>query len=86
VPKAEIAARGGATRVRTIRLPNDRYAHVYVVPKAGKRGGHTVMGEIHHRKGGGESKVKPDSQPAYRIKPQGVKRGHTTKKPFAGRR
>jgi len=31
--EAEIARRGGAVRVRTIRLRDDRYMHVYVVRK-----------------------------------------------------
>lgn len=50
MPKAEIARRGGAVRVRTIRLKGGRYAHVYVVRRKGKRGGKTVLGEVKTRK------------------------------------
>lgn len=50
MPKAEVAKRGGATKVRTIRLSNGKYAHVYVVRKKGKRGGRTVLGEVKRRK------------------------------------
>lgn len=71
MPKAEIARRGGAVKVRTVKLPDDRYAHVYVVPKAGPRGGHTVLGEPHRQKGATSSRVKPDSQPTYKMKPAG---------------
>ena len=45
MPKAEVARRGGARRVRTVTLPDGRTATVYVVRKAGPRGGHTVLGE-----------------------------------------
>lgn len=47
--KAEIAARGGAVKVRTIYPdPNNRnrFARIYVVRKAGERGGHTIRGPI----------------------------------------
>lgn len=56
-------------RVRTIRLGDDRYAHVFVVRKPGKRGGRTVMGEPHTRKAPRSSTMKPDEQPTYKIKP-----------------
>lgn len=46
MPTRKIAARGGATKIRTIKLPDGRYAHVYVVRKKGPRGGKTVLGEI----------------------------------------
>lgn len=51
MPAAEIQRRGGARKVRTIKLDDGRYLHVYVVPKAGPRGGHTVAGEPKRRKG-----------------------------------
>ena len=50
MPAATVAKRGGAKRVRTIRLKGGRYIRVYVVRKAGPRGGHTVAGEVKRRK------------------------------------
>jgi len=44
MPEAEIKARGGAKRWRTITLQDGRIVHVAIVPKAGPRGGHTVAG------------------------------------------
>ena len=44
MPEATIAARGGARKIRTKKLPGGRYVHIYVVKTAGKRGGHTVAG------------------------------------------
>ncbi len=44
MPEAEIAARGGAKRWRTITLPDGRKMKVAIVRKAGPRGGHTVAG------------------------------------------
>lgn len=86
MPKAEIARRGGAVRVRTIKLSDDRYAHVYVVRKPGPRGGKTVMGEVHANEPQSSS-VKPDSQPAYKIKPNtGRKARGNVKKQVAARR
>ena len=52
MPKAEIKKRGGAIRVRTKKLPGDKYQQIYVVPKAGPRGGHTVAGEVKKKKHG----------------------------------
>ena len=49
MPKAKVAARGGAVKVRTIKLKDGRYAHVYVVRRKGPRGGKTVLGEIKRR-------------------------------------
>lgn len=46
MPEAAIAKRGGATKVRTIKIGKNRYATVFVVRKRGKRGGHTVLGAI----------------------------------------
>jgi hypothetical protein len=51
VPESKIAKRGGAVRVRTVKVGKDRYAHVYVVRKRGPRGGRTELGEIKRRKG-----------------------------------
>lgn len=51
MPAAEISRRGGAVRVRRVRLGDGRYMNVYVVRKAGPRGGHTVAGEPQKRKG-----------------------------------
>lgn len=50
MPEREIAQRGGAVRVRTVKLSEHRYATVYVVRKKGKRGGRTVLGEVKRRK------------------------------------
>jgi len=52
MPEAQIAARGGAKRWRTIRLKNGKYIKVAIVKKAGPRGGHTVAGEVHKKKKG----------------------------------
>ena len=54
MPKAKIAARGGARNVRTIRIRENYYAHVYVVNRPGPRGGRTVLGEVKRRKGKGK--------------------------------
>jgi len=51
MPEREIAARGGAVRWRTVRLGNGKYVRVAVVRKAGARGGRTVAGPVHERKG-----------------------------------
>lgn len=61
MPEREIAARGGATKVRTVKLPNGRYRHVFVVRDAGPEGGHTVAGPVRKSKG--------DDAPKYRVKP-----------------
>lgn len=53
MPEAEVAKRG-LVKVRTIHPdPSDpnKYMHVYVVRKAGKRGGHTVAGETKDSEG-----------------------------------
>jgi hypothetical protein len=78
VPEKEIAARGGAVRVRTQKLSGGRYRKIYVVRKAGPRGGHTVAGEVEHQRSTRADhpshKVKADSQPDYRIKPRSPKK------------
>lgn len=48
--KAQLRRRGGAVKVRTIKVGRKRYARVYVVRKAGKRGGHTMLSEIKGRR------------------------------------
>jgi len=57
MPEAEVARRGGATRYRTVCLHGKDKGHcrgpymrVAVVRKAGKRGGHTVAGPVHHKR------------------------------------
>ncbi len=50
MPEAQIAARGGAKRWRTIRLKNGKYIKVAIVPKAGPQGGHTVAGPTRTKK------------------------------------
>ncbi len=52
VPSEEEKKRGGVLRYRTIKLPNGKYARVAVVPKAGPKGGHTVIGKIKRKKKG----------------------------------
>lgn len=52
MPEAEIKARGGAKRWRTVKLPDGRTVRVAIVKKAGPRGGHTVAGPVHGKKGG----------------------------------
>lgn len=50
MPEAQIQARGGAKRWRTVKLKNGRYIKVAIVKKAGPKGGHTVAGEVHQKK------------------------------------
>jgi hypothetical protein len=50
VPEDEIAARGGAKKWRTVKLPDGRTIRVAVVRKKGKRGGSTVAGPPHEPK------------------------------------
>lgn len=45
------ARKRGIERIRTKELPGGQYAHVYIVKRAGKRGGHTVMGTPQTKKG-----------------------------------
>jgi len=55
MPTRQEAARGGVIRYRTIIVgkgKNRRYIHIAVVPKAGRRGGHTVAGKPKHYKKG----------------------------------
>lgn len=42
--------RGGVVRVRTVQVGKGKYAKVYVMGRAGPRGGRTVLGEIHTKK------------------------------------
>jgi len=51
MPEQQIAARGGAVRWRTVKLKDGRTVRVAVVKKAGPRGGHTVAGPAHPKKG-----------------------------------
>jgi hypothetical protein len=51
MPEAEIKARGGAKRWRTVKLPSGKYVKIAIVRKAGPRGGHTVAGDVHKKKG-----------------------------------
>jgi hypothetical protein len=50
MPERTIRKRGGATKVRTIKIGPNKYAHVFVVRKKGKRGGRTVLGPVKTRK------------------------------------
>jgi hypothetical protein len=45
VPEKEIAARGGAKRWRTKKLPNGEVIQIAVVRTPGPKGGHTVAGK-----------------------------------------
>lgn len=67
MPESEVAARGGATRWRTVKLPNGRYIKVAIVPKAGPRGGHTVAGPARYR--------EDYTAPPKRVRVRKVKRG-----------
>lgn len=58
MPEAEIKARGGAVRWRTIKRPDGSTIRVAVVRKAGPNGGHTVAGPVHHDRKRGEKKEK----------------------------
>lgn len=51
MPEREIQKRGGAVKVRRIKIGTNKYATVYVVRKKGPRGGKTVLGGIQKRKG-----------------------------------
>lgn len=51
MPRSEEIKRGGAIRYRTKKLPNGKYIKFAIVPKRGKRGGHTVAGPVHTAKG-----------------------------------
>lgn len=51
MPEAEIRKRGGARCWRTIKLPGGKYKHVAIVKKAGPKGGHTLSGPEHTKKG-----------------------------------
>jgi hypothetical protein len=49
MPKAvesKVARRGGAVRIRTVKVAPGKYAHVYVVRRKGPRGGRTVLGQV----------------------------------------
>lgn len=55
MPRATVAARGGARKYRTVVVgqgANRRYIHLAIVPKKGKRGGHTVAGPARRYKKG----------------------------------
>lgn len=43
----------GKPKIRTIEIPGHpgMYAHIYVFPKAGPRGGKTIMSPVKHKKG-----------------------------------
>jgi hypothetical protein len=69
MPEATIRRRGGATRVRTKKLPGGKFVHIFIVPRAGPRGGHTVAGPVHKKK-----KPATYSNPRYKVKPDIPKR------------
>lgn len=50
MPEAEIAARGGVRRWRTIRLSDGRTMRIGIVRKRGPRGGVTVAGRVNGTK------------------------------------
>jgi hypothetical protein len=50
MPEKEIRKRGGAKRWRTIKTGNGKYLRIAVVPRKGKRGGHTITGPVHKSK------------------------------------
>lgn len=56
MPEAEITARGGAEKWRTVKTSDGRTIRIAVVRKAGPRGGRTVAGPIHQDPKRGEKK------------------------------
>lgn len=42
--------RGGVVRYRTKKIGKNKYLHIAVVRKRGKRGGKTIAGPIHSKK------------------------------------
>lgn len=46
MPTTKIAKRGGAIRVRTVKLKDGSTMRVFVVRKRGPRGGRTVAGHV----------------------------------------
>jgi len=51
MPEKSIKKRGGARKWRTIKTGKNKFLRVAIVPKRGKRGGHTVAGPVHTKKG-----------------------------------
>ena len=49
--KRQLRKRGGVKRVRTKSLGHGKYLKIYVVRTRGKRGGHTVAGEVKKKRG-----------------------------------
>jgi hypothetical protein len=50
MPTQEEKRRGGVIRYRTKKVGKDKYIHIAVTRKAGKRGGRTVAGPVHTKK------------------------------------
>lgn len=51
MPEREIAQRGGAIRWRTVKLKDGKTIRVAIVRRKGPRGGRTVAGPVHAKKG-----------------------------------
>jgi hypothetical protein len=49
MPKSIYSKRGGVLRYRTISLGKNKYAHLGIVRKPGKRGGRTMIGKIYSK-------------------------------------
>jgi hypothetical protein len=50
MPTKEEKRRGGVIRYRTKKLGKNKYVHIAVVRKKGKRGGKTIAGPIRQKK------------------------------------
>jgi len=51
MPRSAYRGRGRVLRYRTIVPKPGRYIHVAVVSKPGPRGGRTIAGRVHYKKG-----------------------------------
>jgi hypothetical protein len=51
MPRSAYRGRGRVLRYRTIVPKPGRYIHVAVVSKRGPRGGRTIAGRVHYKKG-----------------------------------
>ncbi len=61
MPEDEIKKRGGLVKVRTQKLPNGHYRHIYVVASDGPEGGRTIVGPLKKDKLPLPQKMKPAS-------------------------
>ena len=50
MPKSKYKGRGKVLRYRTLELPHNKYLHIAIVSKKGKRGGKTISGKVRKKK------------------------------------